>query len=233
MLFYGGSLVPEQRTQNLYVALIADIVGSRRVGNQGRAKLQENFEKLISTLNRTYEKDLLTKFAITSGDEFQGLIRRTASLPDLLWDMEYLFPDREFRVGIGRGSLDTPLKKQSTGMDGPAFHNARAAIGYARKEAKLGGVFLGFGELDEVLNGMARLLRYHRSRFTAQQRRAVSLLRTGMAQVDIAARMDIKPQSASKHLKAAGWLAYKEGEDGFRSLLRVFVDGPLVRGGNG
>jgi len=38
-----------------------------------------------------------------------------------------------FSFGLGVGRLSTPLKKTALGMDGEAFHRARAVLSQAKK----------------------------------------------------------------------------------------------------
>ncbi len=166
---------------------------------------------------------MLAKFVITVGDEFQALIDDPAILPDVIWDVATGFHDRELRLGFGYGRLDTAVGEYAINVDGPALHLARDAINLAKKDGELGGVFCGFGsDFDRLLNGMARLLWFHRSQRTEQQMRVLGMLRRGMPQVEIAEELQLTRQAISDHARAAGWSAYREGEDGFRSALELF-----------
>jgi len=173
------------------IALIADMVSSREVPRSQRPAVQKSFKELVVYLNQKYSKAILSKFVITLGDEFQGLLSSAAVIPDLIWDIDQRFSDRHLRVGLGLGQLDTPVQKEAINVDGPALHYARAAIQTASEKRTLGGVFLGFGELDPVLNGMARILWFHSSRLTRQQSKIVELLRRGKSQSDAAEEMGI------------------------------------------
>lgn len=215
------------RALQRYIAVIADMVGSRGVPHSRRSALQKQFSGLIVHLNRTYRKTIASKFVITLGDEFQGMLNSAASIPDLIWHLEQDFPQRELRVGIGFGSLDTELQPYAINIDGPVLHFARAAIDDARKAKALGGVFRGFGDLDEILNGMARLLRYHRSHWTPSQRSIASLLRQGMSQTQIAKRLGIRKQVVSRQVRASGCVQYIAAEDAWRMILQKQVD-PLL-----
>src|SRR5262252_6237974 len=103
-----------------YVAVIADMVRSRELPSTQRAVVQKHFQELVTTLNREYGDSLASKFAITLGDEFQGLLTTSTVLPDLIWLIEERFSDRKVRVGIGLGTLDTPLQAHAINIDGPA-----------------------------------------------------------------------------------------------------------------
>lgn len=215
-----------------YIAVIADMVGSRDLASAQRRLLQKRFARLIATLNREYRKAVAASFVITLGDEFQGLLNSAGLIPDLIWRLEQDFPQRELRVGVGFGSLDTQLQKVALNIDGPALHAAREAVEQARSTKALGGVFRGFGDLDDVLNGMARLLRFHRSRWTDPQRKIATLLRQGMSQQEAAKKLGITKQVVSRQARASGCSPYIAAENAWRMILQKQID-PLLRSRHG
>ncbi|HXZ02499.1 MAG TPA: SatD family protein [Stellaceae bacterium] len=207
-----------------YISLIGDIVGSRQIPGGQRARLQQRFQALIGNLNAKYRQYLASQFIITLGDEFQGLLSKAAPIPDIVWDLEEELQDREFRLGFGIGVLYTPLQEYAINLDGPTLHNARAAIDVAKSGLELGGVFRGFGKLDTILDGIARMLWFHRSRLTRQQRRIVHLLRQGMTHTQIAGRLRVSRQAISKQAQASGWGPYAAAETSWRALLQAYVE---------
>lgn len=202
------------------LALIADMVGSRDLSRRQRSDAQVELSDFITSLNRKYASAILSRFVVTLGDEFQGLLSDATVLPDLFWDLHYNFAPRALRSGIGFGRIDTAIGRNAINVDGPALHNARDAIVRSRKERIMGGVFSGFGEvLDIALNGYARLLHFQRSGLKRQQRRVVELLRRSLTQSAIAEELGVSKQAVSLYASAAGWIAYRDGESGFRMLL--------------
>jgi len=210
-----------------YVAVIGDMVNSREVPAARRPAVQKHFQELMTALNREYRGALAARFAITLGDEFQGLLQTSVVLPDLIWKLEEDFSDRQLRVGLGLGTLDTPLQHYAINIDCPALHAAREAIEIAAKNDILGGVFRGFGHLDEVLSGMARILYFHRSRWTLAQRKIINLLRNGMSQSEAADHLRVSRQVVSKQVASTGWSAYRSAENAWRIILRDYVD-PMI-----
>jgi hypothetical protein len=210
-----------------YVALIADMVRSRDISPSRRRRLQADFATLVTGLNRDYKKAIAAKFVITLGDEFQGLLNSASLIPDLIWRLEREFPERRLRVGIGFGTLDTPIQKVAINIDGPTLRAARSAIETAKKTKSMGGVFCGFGDWDESLNGIAGLLSFHRLQWTEAQRSVADLLRQGMSQVQVARKLRIRPQVVSRQMLAAGWMPYAEAEKAWRMILHKQVD-PLL-----
>jgi hypothetical protein len=211
------------------IALIADMVKSREVARSQRPGVQQRFQELVLFLNRKYNRHILSKFVITLGDEFQGLLRSATPIPDLLWDIECRFSDRRLRVGLGFGLLDTPLQKEAVNIDGPALHFARAAIEIAAEERSYGGVFLGFVDMDPVMNGIARIMSFHRSRLTAQQLKIAELLRQGLSQSEAARELQISQQAVSKQVIAFGWWPYTDAESAWRILFERYVNPNLEK----
>ena len=216
------------RVPQRYIALIADMVRSRDILPSRRRRLQADFANLVDTLNRDYQKAIAAKFVITLGDEFQGLLKSASLIPDLMWRFEREFPERRLRVGLGFGTLDTPIQKVAINVDGPTLRLARTAIELAKKTRATGGVFCGFGDWDESFNGIAQLLSFHRLRWTESQRTIADLLRQGMSQVQVARKLRIRPQVVSRQMLAAGWIPYAGGENAWRMILQKQVDPLLI-----
>jgi hypothetical protein len=204
---------------------------SREVDPLQRPKVQERFKEFVAFLNKKYYRHILSKFVITLGDEFQGLLSSGRPIPDLMWDLDERFHDRHLRVGVGFGILHTPLQKEAINVDGPALYFARAAIERAAEKRLLGGVFFGFGELDPVMNGIARILRFHRSKLTTQQLKIIELLRHGRSQSEAAEELGITRQAISKQVISSGWWSYAEAESAWQILFEKYVD-PRVEGKN-
>jgi hypothetical protein len=203
-------------------ALIADVVGSRRLHPARRAELQASLVGALDRLNASLGDALLARFLVTLGDELQGLLADPRVLPDVLWEIEIAADGVPLRWGIGHGPLTTPLRPEALGMDGPAFHRARDAIVLAEDQKRLGGVFRGFDGQDAVLDGLGRLMHRVRAGMSSTQRSTVSLLRQGLPQNEVAAWRGVSPQAVSQAVAAAGWEAYREGEEAMRAALAAF-----------
>ena len=212
-----------RRDNDQCVAVIADMVQSRELEPGKRRATQLSFGAFLNKINSEFRKAVLARFVVTIGDECQGLVHDTKILPDLLWRFDE-FESRQLRAGIGRGVLYTPVGKDAINIDGPALHRARAAIGRAKKERLLGGVFEGFGEdRDAIFNGFARLLNHHRSSLSDQQREAVAHLRSGLNQTQTAEKMGVTKQAVSLYAARAGWESYSEGERAFKTALGLLL----------
>ena len=214
----GGGESPPRAT-----AFIGDISASRDLEADERRAVQERLGDLLDRLNRELGEAVLAEFTITVGDEFQGLLVRPGTVPELMWRLRDRLPELRFWTGVGFGGLDTELEERAIGMDGPAFHRARQALEVAHEEGLHGGVFSGFGEDDRVLGGLSRLLDWQRQRLTDAQREAIRYVRGGATQTEAAGEIGVTRQAVSKRLAAAGWRAYRDGEESLRSLLSRYA----------
>lgn len=203
-----------------YVAIIADIVDSRSISGVQRRALQQRIELVLTEINREFAPAIAAKFLITVGDEFQGLLRSAAVIPQLMRRLDTSLPDITLRSGVGYGTIDTELRASAVGMDGPVWHAARAAIEEAKRGDRLGGVFQGFGPGEDLVhNGFARVLHLLRARLTDKQRQLMDALLAGQSQKQLSRSTGVSKQAVSKQARAAGVEAYREGELAWRSVL--------------
>src|SRR3989304_3445046 len=92
------------------------------------------------------------------GDEIQGMLKDLSAVPDAVTRVHEVFHPREITIGVGIGTLATPLAKRVTEMDGPAFVNSRIAVELAKKEGLEVVVRSGVGRVDDTLNAIYSLL---------------------------------------------------------------------------
>jgi hypothetical protein len=219
-----GSMAKPRRSTQQYTAVIGDMRGSREFSSAERMRVQIRFTKFIDDLNQNprYGPALLSKFAITLGDEFHCVLQDASVLPDLIWDVDNAPGLPRFRIGVGYGRIDTEIPVYAINLDGPALHYARAAIDTGRSEKLRGAVFAGFGEeVDCVANGIARLLAFHMDKRTTAQRIVIGYLREGHSQIEIANLIHKTPQAVTDHKIAAGWDAFHAGELALRAILEI------------
>ena len=213
---------PKRDRLKTCTAIIADMVHSRDFAADARRKLQRRLQVVLRDWNHTYADSLLSEFTITTGDEFQGLLKNPIMLPEMIRSLETLLPEVEFRWGVGFGELFTDLTTRAVGMDGPAWHNAREAIIRAEKDNQPGGMFVGFGNDDAALSALARFLHYHFYSMTSKQRQIADLLRQNIAVKDIASQLQIEATNVSRQKKTIRWPMLQEGEAAMTSILERF-----------
>ncbi|MDH6236654.1 DNA-binding protein [Cryobacterium sp. CG_9.6] len=150
----------------------------------------------------------------TAGDEIQVILTDARAALDALL---LLHRSGHWSIGLGVGSVRTPLPASTRQAAGAAFISARDAVTRAKKmdahvavaapssdEASpldpAAGSFSLTADQVEALLTMLLLLRQRRS---AQGWEAVDLLDRGLNQVDIAATLRISTAAVSQRVKAA------------------------------
>jgi hypothetical protein len=206
----------------LYLAVIGDVVGSREV--VPRAELQTRLEEALDRANETHRAAVQARFLITIGDEFQGLLKGAERVPGLLSGLRSAVHPVELRFGLGFGGLDTELREEAIGMDGPAFHRAREAIERARERGT--PVEVETGVSSPAFTIYSLLYASVRRGWTERQRQVFDLAAGGLDGVDIANRLGITPAAVSQHLSASGHRQVLAARDAwFDALAAAFEEG--------
>ncbi len=123
-----------------YLVLIGDVVGSRHLSAPARASFQKRLRAELEALNKS-RKGLASPYTLTLGDEFQAVLREPAGVfADAFALLARTAPMR-MRFALAVGEIVTPINpKQAIGMDGPAFHRARATLERLKAAERLFGV---------------------------------------------------------------------------------------------
>ena len=111
----------------MMIAIIGDIIKSRSIPD--RQKTQEGLAMVLQQVNQRYAGVLASRFTITLGDEFQGVLKEADGFLRILDEITFALKPIKLRFGIGVGELTTRLDPlTSIGADGPAYWKAREAI---------------------------------------------------------------------------------------------------------
>lgn len=161
---------------------------------------------LLRALEGRHRELLLLPIDQTAGDELQAI---TAHAPTALALVMEIARTGRWSIGLGVGSVRTPLPEAVRKASGPAFVSAREAVTRAKKsetrfalEAEdAASATLQASELEPLID-MLLLLRARRS---ARGWEAVELLEQGLAQNEIAIRLQITESAVSQRLAAAQW----------------------------
>lgn len=210
-----------------YVALIADAVESRALPPARRARLQADLRDSLSEFNRRYRAALAARFGVTQGDELQCLLTSAAYVWDVAHAIRYKFAAADWVIGCGRGTVTTPLgggKFAAPEVDGPCFHEARAAVEAAKHERLL-FAFRGFGHPNPLLNGFASYYSALYWSWTRRQRQAATSWRfswgPGEAALSPARRLKVVPSAVSHLRRRMAWPLVAAGDKMFRALLEM------------
>lgn len=185
-----------------YLVLIGDVVGSRRLS--ARASLQKRIKAELVALNRR-RPSLSSPYTLTLGDEFQMVGRdATGIFADVFTLLAAVAPVR-MRFGLAVGEIVTPLnREQAIGMDGPAFHRARAVLERLKGEGRLFGVQRSATETDDpLLTPVLNVLSAQVEGWKPVRLQLFAGMLTGLATAALAAETGITIRAVNKNIRAA------------------------------
>ncbi|MDD3925250.1 MAG: SatD family protein [bacterium] len=180
------------------IALIGDLVASRKIAN--RAAFQAS---LLATLTRLSEDNphILSPYTLTLGDEFQAVFDRGAGIfKDVMLILTTVYPQK-VRFAIGVGDIDTAINpKQSIGMDGPAFHNARKELERLKAEECLFGVAGIDGHCGVLTRESLHLLSHNIDKWKENRFHILAMLNNGLSVKEIADSLQISDKAVYKDI---------------------------------
>lgn len=153
-----------------------------RVGNEARVPVVRNFER-------------------TAGDEVQGLLEDASAVVHLALE---LAQTDDWSVGIGVGTVKTPVPASTRAASGPAFEHARMAVEEAKHASGhicVRGDHPVCADVDALLQ-LLGALSLKRSEAAIE---AGNLLAGGATQQEIASQLGITQQAVSARLRAGLW----------------------------
>jgi SatD family (SatD) len=194
-----------------YVALIGDAVASRRLSAGARGRLQADLRAGLEVVNRRWRRAIAARFAVTLGDQFQGLLTGVEAWWELTHWLRAELGQVDWVIAAGRGAIHTPLARTAPEMDGPCFHRAREALDAAKGRRLL----LAFGGFAAGLEGLAAYYSALYWGWTPRQRRAAALLRV-TEPAEVARRLKIGRSAVSHLAGRMGWKLVAAGDDALR-----------------
>ena len=212
-----------------YFAIMGDIVDSRKI--EDRDELQKKFVNIINSINDKYSDDIASKFLITLGDSFQGLLKKSSKVLNIIDEIESsMFPSK-LRFGIGIGEIKTSIDiEYSSLIDGPAYHNARFAIDNIKKvnnKKRDSSYILVKSEytlLDNLMNSSLCLCNTIKSNWSEKQRAVIDLIiRDGKTQDEAAIILGIKQPSVNERLKSSNIDIYREAFESINSAFALYL----------
>jgi len=205
----------------MVIAVIADIIGSRRLDD--RASAQQVLDETIARV----EADMplaAQRLTPTVGDEQQGVYDRLGDALASLLMLQLALPEGiSFRFGLGVGDVRPIASVHGTLSDGPGWYAARDAIEqvHARSQRAMPNMrtwIVGAPGQDEVMHGeIAASNAYLLTRdelvgaMSERERRLSYGRLIGASQGELAAAEGVTQPSVSKALRSAGASALIEG----------------------
>ena len=136
----------------------------------------------------------------TAGDEIQLLVSAAQPTLDALLT---LHRSGHWSVGLGVGTVRTPLPASTRQATGGAFIAARDAVLRAKKTEAHFALEVEASDAAAGIEALLTMLLLLRQRRTPQGWQAGDLFESGLAQTDIAHRLGITTGAVSQRLKAA------------------------------
>ncbi|HUL03482.1 MAG TPA: SatD family protein [Gemmatimonadales bacterium] len=207
-------------THRTFVALIADAVASRTLPAAARAQLQRDLRAALPRFNRRWHASLAARFAVTLGDELQCLLTTAAPVWEITQVVRAELDSVDWVMACARGPVNTTLHRGITApeVDGPCFHDARAALEDAKQRGQL-LAFRGFGATDVTLAGLASYYSALHWSWTPRQRRAAKWLRASDP-ARAAAELGVHRSAISHLARRMAWPLVSAGD----SILRAQLD---------
>lgn len=217
--------------KRLYLVIIADIIGSRKI--EDRKAVQVKLEKTLDQINKSYRQAIASKFIITLGDEFQGVLRDGSVVMEIVSTIQREMYPTLFRFGIGVGTISIELQADtSLGSDGAAFHLARDMVKEVKAhEGKRAGsknnMLIGIESHQStvaLLNSILKLASALQGNWTERQREVIATLeKYPGTQTEIAKRLGIVQSSVQKSLASSNFPLYKEAIDTVAKTLTAIM----------
>lgn len=213
-------------TKKTYVAIIGDMISSRSLAYRGRT--QRTLVDTMNDVNDYFSDKLASKFIVTLGDEFQGLLidcEQVLTIINFINDRMYPI---QFRFGIGVGEMLTDIDPQiSLGADGPAYYNARNSLKEIKiVEAKNTGAkscirinIENKAVIADLLNTIFMLLYALEQKWTQRQSQVIREYEHGKTQSEIAQTLGVTQPNVQKILASAKYYSYKEGQTKLNYVL--------------
>lgn len=209
-----------------YVAIIGDIKNSKNLEN--RRAIQLRLEAVLESINQDCQGELASRFMITLGDEFQGLLKTGAAAIWSIDRIERAMHPIQLRFGIGVGDITTDINPDMPfGADGPAYHLARNMIDELKASEKRKMEpkvntridIQGHAEISELLNAVFSLAMTIKEKWTHRQVEIMNAYLACDTQQDAARLLSINQSNVQKALAAANFYTYRKSIDAVAHVL--------------
>ncbi|MBN1891664.1 MAG: hypothetical protein JW780_02705 [Clostridiales bacterium] len=201
-----------------YIAIIGDIKSSKGIDN--RSEVQRKLNRALEGVNERFSSSIASKFTVTLGDEFQGLLSDGSSVMMIISEIERGMHPLKIRFGIGIGRITTDIdRERAIGADGPGYHMARSAISFLKDNEKKKQAAATDMRLEaegdhltevELINTVFSLMTAIKRSWSDRQREIIwDILEHRDNQSDVAERQGIQQPSVHKNLSRGYYYTYK------------------------
>lgn len=213
-------------TNPCYIAIIGDLIDSKNI--EHRQEVQTNLLNTLDRINSKYCQSIVSKFKITLGDEFEGLMSVNGDWICIINELFFSLHPTKIQFGVGVGNITTQIQAMNIQeMDGTAFDLARKAIEQLAKEKqKYRGninyfkIYIHDQSKTEIMNNTLSLLSILYSSYTSRQVEILhAYMNHEMNQFKTAAFLKIGQPAISKILKKTEFYKVKDSWDLLNTLV--------------
>ncbi|MEX0660805.1 MAG: SatD family protein [Balneolaceae bacterium] len=210
------------------IVLIGDIIDSKQLDGKKREQVQSQLLDQFDVINRE-SGSIEAPFTITLGDEFQAVYADASTLWEDCWKILAALHPVSVRFSAAIGSISTPInKKQSIGMDGPAFYIARDRIEEMKKSKQLFNIDIEEAENDSetqavvnLMNSSLKLLSNEMKRWKKIRFQILVMLNSGMPVKEIAKELNVSESAVYKNREDGGLSLVIELKESVKKLLNI------------
>ncbi len=212
---------------NLYLAVIADVIKSRKSSDMNDISLR------IQEINGALPDEILIPFKCMRGDEIEAVLMTERNFMRAIRTLKYHLRPLEVRVGLGIGQMDIdnyilpPLDPFL--LSGTAFYAARDAvdlIGHVKEQESI--VLKSEPKLDShYMNNWNVMLRFYCSilnNWNTEQWDAVMSYEKHGSMVEAANELNKKYQSIQRSIERANWNLIRDSELWMKKEMRTMLD---------
>ena len=212
-----------------YAAITCDIVDSRQIEDFRRRRDQK-----LRSISRLHveKKWILSEYAITAWDEFEGILSRPSDVPSVILDLRRHFHPFELWIGIGFGKVTEPHRKPvNIFAGGEAFERARTATERLKARRSKTGVLTSFVTGNEMFDLISNTIyQLHDSllqRISASQWQTINVLMETTGQDRAARKLGRDKSTVSRNLRRGFWWQIQETQAAMERIIEGYF--PVAR----
>ena len=212
-----------------YAAITCDIVGSREI-EEFRRKRDQKLRRI--SMQHVAKKWILSEYAITAWDEFEGILARPTNVPAVIVDLRRHFYPFELWIGIGIGEVTEPHKKPvNVFAGGEAFERAREAMNKLKPKRSKTGVLTSFVTGNEIFDLIGdTVYQLHDSLLQSisnKQWETINVLMETSGQELAAKKLGLNKSTVSRNLRRGFWWQIQETQVAMERIIEAYF--PIAR----
>lgn len=207
-----------------YAVITCDIVGSRHIKEFRRKRDQKLYRVSQAHVDNKW---ILSEYAVTAWDEFEGILSAPPHIPDVILDLRRHFHPFQLWIGIGIGQVTDPYRKPvNIFAGGEAFERARDAMNRLKAKRSKTGALTAFVTPNEIFNLIANSV-YHLhdtllENISTRQWQTISVYIQTKRQDLTAKRLGLNESTVSRNLRRGFWWQLQETRTAMEQVIASY-----------